>query len=195
MSTWSAVRRWAEPVARSSAGRRSAPEMTWAPHAPEARLRLDAVVGLLVVLVALWLFVAPGALGYSAFTPMGDDRWTFAGTWSDTLAGLALAAAMVVRLLRPGAASWCMAAVGAVGTWLLLAPLALRYGAASPAWPAIWNDVVAGGVVLFLAAAGAITARRPDTARSPDRAPTSRRRQRGLRSTRLPHRSRRDGEG
>ncbi|WP_344646840.1 SPW repeat domain-containing protein [Cryptosporangium japonicum] len=136
--------------------------MTWSPTRPAraGRVSTDATVGMLVVLAGLWMFLAPRFLAYESFTAVsGAERWAFPGTWSDKTAGLLIAAAMITRLVLPGLAQWCMAAVAAVGAWLVAAPFVLSYGSVSGTWPAIWNDVIGGVVLLLLAAAGALTAR------------------------------------
>lgn len=95
---------------------------------------------------ALWLLAAPHALNYAAMTQ---------ALWNDSIVGGLLLLLAMPRLLQPhkrAALSW----LGfALGTWLLVAPFLLTYGAltglGSPG-AAIGNDLIVGVVVMSMAA-------------------------------------------
>ena len=95
------------------------------------------------LLIGLWLVISPFILNYSA---NGGSEV------SDITVGLAILLLGSIRLiesdLRSNWAGWTSAILG---IWLIISPFALAYPSNSPA---MWNDVVAGIVLLFIAMVG-----------------------------------------
>lgn len=102
--------------------------------------RTDAVktASGLTMIAAIWLIIAPFALGYTFLAE---------AAWNDILVGIAVLALAAWRLGAPVAAGASWAAV-VLGLWLIIAPFALGYQGLREAY---WNDILVGLIVAGLA--------------------------------------------
>jgi hypothetical protein len=96
------------------------------------------------VLVAIWLFVSPWALGY------GDD----AG-WNSTITAVVIAAIALIRVFGAYGAAWLSWLNLVLGVWLVVSPWVLNYDNNG----ATWNSVIVGIVVGLLAIWSATSSR------------------------------------
>lgn len=113
------------------------------PPDPARRGTSAAPFHALTFLTAIWLVVSAVPLGY-----LSVARYDV--FWCDAVIGITIAVVTIMRLARGAdvpAMGWVTAGLGG---WLLIAPLALRYG-----WTtATLNDIVVGLLVLGLTALG-----------------------------------------
>jgi hypothetical protein len=100
-----------------------------------------------IVLASVWLFVSPWLLGYG-----GDAGWN-STIVAAVVAALATVRLAVARVPAAGRLDWLTVLLGA---WLILAPAVLDgYGKDA----AIWNSVVLGILIAFLAVLSGLAAR------------------------------------
>ncbi len=113
--------------------------------------------------LGIWLIVSAATLAL-----------TGAAVWNNVIFGIAIAALATARVSKPEpatrAASWVNAAIG---VWLVISPFALNFAARG----AVWNNVIAGALVVVLALwslsgmqpAGTVSSRTPaDRAAAPN---------------------------
>jgi hypothetical protein len=135
-----------------------------------ATLYLVRIPSVVTLVCGIWLLASPFVLGN------GTDVGESAGFWNEILAGLAIAAASVVRLLAPMVTSPVALLLAALGGWLIIGPSALGY-ATDGGWPALMtSDITTGVVVLSVSLASwvgtAWLAVHAQSGRHPDRANT-----------------------
>lgn len=103
--------------------------------------------GSLDILVGIWLIVSPFLLGYS-----GNST----ALWNDIITG---AAVIIFSATQTAGASrrvtWPSWVNLLIGIWLVLAPFALGYSAATVA---MWNEIISGIIIIALAAFAAFNA-------------------------------------
>lgn len=91
------------------------------------------------VLAGGWLIVAPWVMEY----------WEFAvAAWNDVIVGalvIVLAGVRVIMPTRVTGLSWVNVVLG---SWLIVAPFILGYGAEAGA--ALWSDMILGVAIVFL---------------------------------------------
>ena len=101
------------------------------------------------IVLGVWLFIAPFAVGYTVLEP---------AVWNDMVIGATIFILALIRTMAPlqyEGISWTNAVLGG---WLIIAPFILGYSAFDSAGQdvnttgAIWNDIVIGVIVLALAA-------------------------------------------
>lgn len=99
-----------------------------------------------VVVLGLWMIVAPWLLGYGYLT---------AALWNSLIVGVVLTLVALARIVLPNQfanLSWLNAALG---LWLILAPFIFRYGGDPSVVgninPAVGNHVVVGIFITVLA--------------------------------------------
>lgn len=110
-----------------------------------------AALSAMVFLAGVWLVLAPFVLGY----PDGS-----AGRWNDIVVGVAVAVVALVRMVAPiRSVTVGLVNVG-LGVWLVAAPFVLFYNDEAVAAAGTVNDLVAGVVIIALAAASMVAGRR-----------------------------------
>ena len=104
----------------------------------------------------IWLLIAPFVLGYSTLAQ---------ALWNDLIVGVLLVTLALVRVFKPlryAGVSWTIVALG---VWLILAPFILGYGNFGNPGESVntkgatWNDIIAGVIVLAIAAGNAMAIR------------------------------------
>jgi hypothetical protein len=89
------------------------------------------------LLIGLWLIISPFAL-----------QMTQRGTWNNVIFGIVIAALAATRVTRPSMATQPASLInGAVGVWVLISAFLLEFELRD----AVWNNVIAGALVLILA--------------------------------------------
>ncbi len=96
------------------------------------------------LLAGAWLFVSHWVLSYSASDP----------AWNDTVFGILVAAAALVRISRRPDTRWLSWLNAAVGVWLIVSGFTIASSSAATV-----NNVIVGTIVLALAIAAAVPAR------------------------------------
>jgi hypothetical protein len=96
--------------------------------------------------VGVWLILAPFVLGHV----------NAATGWNDIIVGVGIVAFAGIRVSGAFKAAWLSWANFLLGAWLIVAPFVLGYGTTR----VLWNDVIAGVVILIFATWSAMTARR-----------------------------------
>lgn len=110
---------------------------------PARQARIVQAASSLNFLIGLWVLVAPWVLSFSR---AGSVVWAVVGT------GGMVAFLAMLRLAMPlhlEALSWVNLALGG---WLIVVPFVFDYPAGYDATVVHWNDIVAGAVIVLLAA-------------------------------------------
>ncbi|MER7895791.1 hypothetical protein ABTX62_06585 [Streptomyces sp. NPDC096046] len=102
------------------------------------------LISVVLLLVAVWLFLAGWVLDYPPGDPTSDARL------NEILVCVLVFLTAATRLVRtPGIPSDLL--LTAAGAWLVGAPFALGYGDTSMTEVARFNDVASGGLIVLLA--------------------------------------------
>lgn len=116
----------------------------------QARATVRTVSGI-DILAGLWLVMAPFVLGYATVTN---------ALWNDVIMGIAIVLLAGSREFGEGyRVAWPSWIAALIGLWLIIAPFALGYSFITNA---VWNDVIIGIAVAFLATWSALSTPRED---------------------------------
>lgn len=104
----------------------------------------------------MWLAAAPFALNYR------NTGGGFNGYWNDVILGSAIGVVALIRIAEPTAITPLGLVTVVLGAWLVVAPFVLGYNDGADAVQAVWNDIVAGVLVIGLTALEWVLAPRED---------------------------------
>jgi hypothetical protein len=98
-------------------------------------------VGGVMLVLGIWLTLAPAMWNYGV---AGDG---FDAQWNDVLVGIAVLLSGLIRMARPVRSVTVSMISFMLGSWLVVAPLALAYGFDEDSTLATVNDIIVGAVI------------------------------------------------
>ncbi|MCR6490542.1 hypothetical protein M8542_47850 [Amycolatopsis sp. OK19-0408] len=117
-------------------------------------LREERLPAAVVLVVGVWLVIAPFALDYSrTFAGIG-------GYWNDIVSGTIVTLVALCCFIAPRVASWLGLIDVAAGFWLIVAPFVLGYPASGHRDFARANDVFAGIVIALFSVISVVVSHR-----------------------------------
>lgn len=127
--------------------------------------QLPGLVTGITLMLGVWLVVAP------SFWTYGDTGGGFDARSNDLLAGVAVTALAVARLVGSARLVTVTGAGLLLGGWLILAPFLLEYGFGADSTRATLSDVVVGVNLVGLTVLSYLDGRARNESRQPDEVP------------------------